>query len=82
MIKDLLFALELGFKEEQLHYFGGFVQYPKDAAKFWKLIITSMDTAMKKGFKETFVWAGSQVRRDQKILGYESYEVVQKLINQ
>lgn len=73
---------KLGFKEEQLHYFGGFVQYPKDAVKFWKLIVTSMDTAMEKGFKETFVWAGSQVRRDQKILGYESYEVVQKLINQ
>ena len=69
----------LGFPEDRLHYFGGFVQYPKDAVEYWREIIKAMDTAIQKGFKETFVWAGSQIRRDNKIIGYDNYELVLQL---
>ena len=72
---------QLGFPNDRIHYFGGFVQYEKDAVKFWRLIKTAMDTAITKGFQEVFVWAGSQVRRDNKIIGYDNYELVQ-LLNQ
>ena len=71
---------ELGFPVERLHYFGGFVQYEKDAIKYWRLIKEAMDEAIEKNFKEVYVWAGSQVRRDRKILGYDGYEFVQELL--
>ena len=71
---------ELGFTEDRLHYFGGFVQYPENAKEFWRLIKQSMDDAIAKGFKEVYVWAGSQVRRDHKILGYDKLELVQNLL--
>ena len=29
---------ELGFSEDRLHYFGGFVENPEDADRYWKLI--------------------------------------------
>ena len=58
----------LGFTLAQQHYFGGFVQYPENAIEFWRLIKKAMDDAIKLGFAEVFVWAGSQVRRDNKIL--------------
>lgn len=70
---------ELGFTEDRLHYFGGFVQYPENAKEFWRLIKNSMDDAIEKGFQEVFVWAGSQVRRDKKILGYDGYEFIQDI---
>ena len=72
---------ELGFPLDRLHYFGGFVQYPEDAGEFWKEIKKAMNTAINKGFAEVYVWAGSQVRRDGKMLGYDAYELIQKLIN-
>lgn len=71
---------KLGFSYAQQHYFGGFVQYPEDAVEFWKLIKKAMNDAIALGFAEVFVWAGSQVRRDYKILGYDDYELVQSLI--
>lgn len=71
---------KLGFPTGKQHYFGGFVLDPKDATEFWRLIKKSMDDAISKGFAEVFVWAGSQVRRDQKIIGYDGYELVQRLI--
>ena len=61
----------LGFDTQQLHYYGGFVQYPEDAIKLWKLIEDSMVTAQQNNFAEVFVWAGSQVRRDNKMIGYD-----------
>ncbi|MGN0175210.1 MAG: hypothetical protein ACI388_03250 [Methanobrevibacter sp.] len=72
---------QLGFTEEKLHYFGGFVQYPEDAPKLWKLISKSMETAINKNFKEVFVWAGSQIRRDDKFIGHYGYELIQRLLN-
>ena len=72
---------ELGFKEDRLHYFGGFVQYERDAVEFWRLIKKAMEDAIAKGFKEVFVWAGSQVRRDNKIIGYDKFELVLELLN-
>ena len=72
---------KLGFRENRLHYFGGFVQYEKDAKEFWRLIKQAMDDALDKNFKEVFVWAGSQVRRDKKIIGYDNMELVQQLIS-
>lgn len=72
---------ELGFSEDRLHYFGGFVQYPEDAPKFWNLISKSMETAINKKFKEVFVWAGSQVRRDGKFIGHYAYELIQRLLD-
>ncbi|MBQ2652658.1 MAG: hypothetical protein IJF83_03815 [Methanobrevibacter sp.] len=72
---------ELGFSEDRLHYYGGFVQYPEDAPKFWNLISKSMETAINKKFKEVFVWAGSQVRRDSKFIGHYSFELIQRLLD-
>ena len=72
---------KLGFPKDRIHYFGGFVQYPEDAVEYWRYIKEAMDTAIQKGFQEVFVWAGSQVRRDNKIIGYDNYELVQ-LLNQ
>lgn len=71
---------QLGFTKDRQHYFGGFVQYPENAIEFWRLIKKAMDDAIDLNFAEVFVWAGSQVRRDNKIIGYESYELVQHLI--
>jgi len=70
---------ELGFSPDCIHYFGGFVQNPEDADNYWGLIKESMDDALKKGFGEVFVWAGSQVRRDNKILGFDEDELVDNL---
>ncbi|MBQ7929315.1 MAG: hypothetical protein IJ287_11325 [Methanobrevibacter sp.] len=70
---------QLGFANDCLHYFGGFVQYPEDADKYWDLIKKSMDDAIKKGFKEAFVWAGLQIRRDNKIIGYDEDELMENL---
>ena len=71
---------DLGFTKDRIHYFGGFVQYPKDAIKYWRLIQDAMDEAIDKGFAEVYVWAGSQIRRDKKMIGYEKLEVVQQLL--
>jgi len=67
---------ELGFNKNQLHYYGGFVQYPEDAIKLWKLIKESMEVAFDKNFGEVFVWAGTQIRRDNKFIGYDDLEVI------
>lgn len=72
---------QLGFPEHRLHYFGGFVQYPENAIEFWRLIKKAMDDAINLNFKEVFVWAGSQVRRDHKMLGYEDFELIQYLLS-
>ena len=70
---------DLGFDLDNLHYFGGFVQNLEDADNYWVLIDKSMDDAIEKGFKEVFVWAGSQVRRDNKIIGYDEDELIENL---
>lgn len=70
---------DLGFSFDRLHYFGGFVQNPEDAEKYWGLIEKSMDDAIERGFKEVFVWAGSQVRRDNKIIGHDEKELLENL---
>lgn len=71
---------ELGFTVDKLHYFGGFVQYEEDAIEYWRLIKESMEEAKEKGFAEVYVWAGSQVRRDWKMFGYDIYEIIQQLL--
>ena len=71
---------ELGFTVDKLHYFGGFVQYEEDAIEYWSLIKESMEEAKEKGFAEVYVWAGSQVRRDWKMFGYDIYEIIQQLL--
>ena len=70
----------LGFTKDNIHYFGGFVQYPEDATEFWREIQKAMDDAIEQGFAEVYVWAGSQVRRDNKIIGHSEYEMVQYLL--
>lgn len=72
---------QLGFNESSQHYFGGFVQYHEDADKYWPLIEKAMDDANEKGFEEVYVWAGTQVRRDGKILGYDEYVILQNLLS-
>ena len=69
-------GLDLGFSADRLHYFGGFVEKPEDADRYWKLINQSMDDAIEKGFEEVFVWAGVQVRRDNKIIGHDENEIL------
>ena len=71
---------DLGFSNDRLHYYGGFVQYPEDADKFWKLIEESMNTASALNFAEVFVWAGTQVRRDNKYIGHDDYAFVYHLM--
>ena len=71
---------KLGFTKDKTHYFGGFVQYPENAIEYWKLIQQAMDDALELGFAEVYVWAGSQIRRDKKIIGYPKYELVQQLL--
>ena len=71
---------ELGFPLERLHYYGGFVQYTDDAIEYWILIKKAMDKALRLKFAEVYVWAGTQVRRDWKMLGYDAYEFVQGLL--
>ena len=70
---------ELGFNESGLHYFGGFVLYPEDAARYWPLIEKALEDAIAHNFKEVYVWAGTQVRRDSKILGYDEYAILRNL---
>ena len=70
---------ELGFNESGLHYFGGFVLYPEDAARYWPLIEKALEDAIAHNFKEVYVWAGTQVRRDGKILGYDEYAILRNL---
>ena len=72
-------GFDLGFRKEQIHYYGGFVQHPEDATEYWRLIKTAMDTAIANELGEVFVWAGSQIRRDKKILGHDDFELVQQL---
>lgn len=72
--KDVyLIGAKLGFPDDKIHYFGGFVQYPEDSEEFWPLIENSMKEAKGRNFGEIFVWAGSQIRRDKKLIGYEDY---------
>ena len=70
---------ELGFNESGLHYFGGFVLYPGDAARYWPIIEKALEDAIAHNFKEVYVWAGTQVRRDNKILGYDEYAILRNL---
>ena len=71
---------DLGFTLDRLHYYGGFVQYPEDATEYWRLINEAMNEALEKQFAEVYVWAGTQVRRDNKMIGYDKYEMVQNLL--
>ncbi|WP_298524087.1 collagen binding domain-containing protein, partial [uncultured Methanobrevibacter sp.] len=70
---------ELGFNEDKLHYFGGFVEYKDHAERLWPLIEKAMDDAIEKNFSEVYVWAGSQVRRDAKIIGYDEYAILKNI---
>ena len=70
----------LGFSLDELHYYGGFVLNKEDAVEYWRLIKDAMAVAMDMGFGEVFVWAGSQVRRDGKIIGYDSIEMAQTIM--
>ncbi len=70
---------ELGFSADRLHYFGGFVENPEYADQYWKLINQSMDDALENGFEEVFVWAGLQVRRDNKIIGHDEDKILSGL---
>lgn len=72
---------KLGFSNDKVHYFGGFVQYQKDEVDFWREIKKAMDDAIKKGFGEVYVWAGSQIRRDDKLIGHDVYELIQELLS-
>lgn len=73
---------ELGFTEDNLHYFGGFVQYPQDAYEYWRYIKDAMEEAFDKNFAEVFVWAGTQIRRDNKFVGHDEVEFVNHIFNQ
>ena len=48
--------------------------------RLWKLIKKAMNKGLKKGLGEVYVWAGTQIRRDKKIIGHDEYELVQKLL--
>ncbi|SIS89255.1 non-contractile tail sheath protein [Salimicrobium salexigens] len=56
--------LELGYPFIKQHYFAGFVLKPENADKEWPLIEKAAAGAVGRQFKETFIWAGTQIRRD------------------
>ena len=39
----------------------------------------ALEDAIAHNFKEVYVWAGTQVRRDNKILGYDEYAILHNL---
>ena len=57
-------------QDSTTHYYGGYVQYPKNAEKEWKLIVDAIDDAYNFGIGQVFVWAGTQIRRDNIMLTY------------
>lgn len=55
---------EMGFTYAKQHYFAGFVLRAEQADEHWPLIERSAQQALGKGFAEIFIWAGTQIRRD------------------
>ncbi len=55
---------DLGYPYAKQHYFAGFVLDSAHAAKEWPLIEAAAQEALAKGFAEVFIWAGTQIRRD------------------
>lgn len=58
------------FQDRDVHYYGGYVQYPKNAEKEWELIIKAIDEAYNLGISQVFVGTGTQIRRDNIQLTY------------
>lgn len=56
----------LGFPYNKTHYFSGFAwsEYAPPISKQWELIEASAQYAVNKGFEYVFIWAGTQIRRD------------------
>lgn len=55
---------DMEYPYSKQHYFAGFVLKHENAEKEWKLIEHAAQQALGKGFAEVFIWAGTQIRRD------------------
>lgn len=53
----------LGYKRNKQHYFSGFVT-PDKSARVWGIVLNEAYKALGLGFAEVFIWAGTQLRRD------------------
>jgi len=54
---------ELGYKRNKQHYFAGYVAKVGDMDT-WNVILKEAYRALGMGFAEVFLWAGTQIRRD------------------
>lgn len=56
--------LDMDYDFSQQHYFSGFVLLAEMAWKEWPLIERAAQQALGRGYREVFIWAGTQIRRD------------------
>lgn len=63
-LETLTFAQEyLDYPEDKIHYFSGFV-LNSDYSHVWNNIEQAINNGFNQGFKETYIWAYAQVKRD------------------
>lgn len=55
---------DMDYDFEHQHYFSGFVLLHEMAGKEWPLIERAAQQALGRGYREVFIWAGTQIRRD------------------
>lgn len=55
---------DMDYDFSQQHYFAGFVLKPENAEREWKLIERAAQQALGRRYREVFIWAGTQIRRD------------------
>lgn len=56
--------IDLHYPFKKQHYFSGFVLNPEDANEQWPLIEKAAQEAVGRNYAEVFIWAGTQIRRD------------------
>lgn len=56
--------LDMDYDFTQQHYFSGFVLKHENAWREWPLVERAAQQALGRGYREVFIWAGTQIRRD------------------
>gem|GEM_PF-6338085 len=54
---------DLGYNTDEMQYFAGFVLQPYQTS-VWRRVSHAATEAICRGFKDAFIWAGPQIRRD------------------
>lgn len=76
----------LEFQYNKTHYFAGFAwsEYTPPIATQWERIETAAKYAINKGFRYVFIWAGTQIRRDNWVpdeSNYNTNSVAKPVVN-